>query len=103
MVFIAENLLWFNAQRRCLIFLFVVKHAHRKDTKQILKDEISHVRFGMRWIEKLKANDQDAFELYKESIKESLPLKRARGFIFQEEYRKEAGVPDSWIAAIKHS
>jgi hypothetical protein len=37
LVFIAENLLWFNVQRRCLISLFAVKHAHRKDTNQIIK------------------------------------------------------------------
>ena len=69
--------------------------------KQILRDEISHVRFGMRWIQKLKTTDQDAFELYKESITPHLPLKRARGFVFQEAHREAAGVPDHWIASLK--
>ncbi len=70
--------------------------------KQILTDEISHVKFGMRWIQKLKTSDQDAFELYKESITPHLTLKRGRGFIFQEEPRKKAGVPDNWIEALKN-
>ena len=69
--------------------------------KQILRDEISHVRFGKRWIQKLKTTDQDAFELYKESITPHLPLKRARGFVFQEAHREAAGVPDHWIASLK--
>ncbi len=71
--------------------------------KQILRDEISHVRFGMRWIEKLKSTDQDAFLLYKESITPHLPLKRGRGFIFQEANRQAAGVPENWIQALKNS
>jgi uncharacterized ferritin-like protein (DUF455 family) len=70
--------------------------------KQILTVEISHVKFGMRWIQKLKTSDQDAFELYKESITPHLTLKRGRGFIFQEEPRKKAGVPDNWIEALKN-
>ena len=71
--------------------------------KQILTDEISHVRFGMRWIQKLKSTDQDAFTLYQESITPHLPIKRARGFVFQEEPRRAAGVPDHWIAALKQT
>lgn len=71
--------------------------------KQILTDEISHVRFGMRWIQKLKKTDQDAFELYKESISPHLSLKRGRGFIFQESPRQAAGVPDLWISALKQA
>jgi uncharacterized ferritin-like protein (DUF455 family) len=69
--------------------------------KRILTDEISHVKFGMRWIQKLKSEDQDAFELYQESIHPHLPMKRARGFIFQEEPRREALVPEHWIHALK--
>lgn len=71
--------------------------------KQILQDEISHVRFGMRWIQKLKAKDQDAYALYQESIGPLLTPKRAKGPIFQEAPRLEAGVPPSWIASLKNA
>lgn len=68
----------------------------------ILKDEISHVRFGLNWLRRLKdtpANDWDTWEQTLAST--LLTPKRAKGFLVHEKPRQEAGVPDDWIAKLK--
>lgn len=69
--------------------------------KQILHDEIKHVSFGMGWLKKLKEKHADMFDLYQESITPLLTPKRAKGPHFQEEPRRLAKVPESWIQSLK--
>jgi hypothetical protein len=57
----------------------------------------------MRWIQKLKNENEDAYALYTESIKPLMTPKRAKGPIFREDHRKKAGVPDSWITSIRNA
>lgn len=69
--------------------------------QRIVEDEISHVRFGMRWFEKFKPAEKEAFDAYNTSLPPILEAKRGKGFIFNEENRKKAGVSDEWITALK--
>lgn len=68
--------------------------------EQILSDEIHHVSFGYRWLEKFKGK-QDGWESWVESLTPKLTPKRAKGFLVMEENRLKAGIPKEWIERIK--
>lgn len=68
--------------------------------KRILKDEISHVSFGWRWLQKFKKKECD-WDAWKDALSPLLIPKRARGFLIHEEHRRKAGVSDDWIAHLK--
>lgn len=67
---------------------------------KILEDEIKHVSFGYRWLNRLKKGD-DAWEAWVQNQSPMLSPKRARGFVVMEENRKKAGIPEEWISRIK--
>lgn len=68
---------------------------------QIVADEIRHVSFGYRWLEKLKHKSEDGWTAWLSHLSEKLEPKRARGMQFQEENRRKAGIPDAWIDNLK--
>lgn len=68
---------------------------------QIVEDEINHVSFGVSWLHRFNKEEKEPFEFYKESLPVLLEVKRAKGFVFQEDLRKQAGVPASWIESLK--
>ncbi|MBM3200932.1 MAG: ferritin-like domain-containing protein [Chlamydiae bacterium] len=71
---------------------------------RILLDEIKHVRFGINWFHKLQQRqDSHDWVEYCESLYPYLTPKRAKGHIYQEEYRQKAGVPDDWIKKIEEA
>ncbi len=67
---------------------------------QILKDEINHVSFGYRWLNKFKG-DQPSWDSWAASLTPKLTPKRAKGFVLMEENRRQAGIPEYWIEKIK--
>ena len=67
--------------------------------QQIVQDEISHVGFGMHWFERLEGRKD--FDLYKKCLPPILDAKRGKGFVFNEENRKKARVPQEWISQLK--
>ncbi|MCF7852375.1 MAG: ferritin-like domain-containing protein [Simkaniaceae bacterium] len=70
--------------------------------EQIIRDEISHVSFGMHCFNRLKPHsEQSDFNLYKEALPPILSPKRAKGFVFQSDLRKKAHIPDEWISSLK--
>ncbi|MBI2743628.1 MAG: DUF455 family protein [Chlamydiales bacterium] len=69
--------------------------------RTILEDEISHVSFGYRWLQKLKRPDVSEWQEWRESVPERLTPDRACGFTLFEENRKRAGIPDEWIEFLK--
>lgn len=69
---------------------------------QILKDEISHVGFGLRWLKKFKPQTLSDWDAWKQSISSFMTPKRAKGFILHEEYRLAAGIPQDWIDHLKN-
>lgn len=66
---------------------------------QILRDEIHHVSFGWRWLQKLKG-EQDAWEAWTSSLNPKLNPSRAKGFVLHPEHRRKAGIPEDWIAKL---
>jgi uncharacterized ferritin-like protein (DUF455 family) len=69
---------------------------------QILKDEIQHVSFGYRWLNRFKG-ESPAWDAWLGSLGPKLGPKRAKGFVLMEENRKAAGIPDDWIANLRAS
>lgn len=67
---------------------------------QILKDEINHVSFGYRWLNKFKG-DNPAWDSWIENLSPKIAPKRAKGFVVMEDNRRKAGLPDDWIEKIK--
>lgn len=68
---------------------------------RILKDEIAHVSFGWRWLQKFKSPELSDWDAWKEAQSPLLTPKRARGFVIHEEHRKQAGVSSQWIESLK--
>ena len=70
--------------------------------EQIIRDEISHVSFGMHWFKRLRPeNEEDDFTIWKEELPPILTPKRGKGFVFNEENRVKARVPDDWISQLR--
>ncbi|HSX10805.1 MAG TPA: DUF455 family protein [Chlamydiales bacterium] len=69
---------------------------------QILKDEINHVSFGYRWLNRLKG-EESSWDSWVASLHSKLSPKRAKGFTVMEEHRRQAGIPDEWIEKIKEA
>jgi uncharacterized ferritin-like protein (DUF455 family) len=79
---------------------------HFGDTKsaalmaQILHDEINHVSFGYRWLNKLKG-EESPWNAWLSNLGPKLEPRRAKGFTVMEENRRKAGLPEDWIEKIK--
>lgn len=69
--------------------------------KKILSDEISHVAFGYSMLRKLKGSEESDWDAYLHNLSPFLSPKRAKGFLFAEENRKKAGIPETWIEKIR--
>lgn len=69
---------------------------------QILKDEINHVSFGYRWLNKFKGERSD-WDAWLESLSPKIAPKRAKGFTLIEENRRKAGIPEHWITNLKNA
>jgi uncharacterized ferritin-like protein (DUF455 family) len=82
--------------------LYGKSFAHFGDEKsaalmaQILSDEIHHVSFGWRWLNRFKG-DENSWDAWMQSLAPKLDPKRAMGFVLMEENRRKAGIPDDWI------
>ncbi len=64
----------------------------------ILKDEISHVKFGWHWLKRFKQKQQTEWEAWENTLATTLLTpKRAKGFYVHEDPRKQAGIPSNWI------
>lgn len=63
----------------------------------ILRDEISHVRFGWRWLQKFKTPEVTEWDAWVRSQSELLKPKRAKGFVFNRESRLQAGLSEEWV------
>ncbi len=66
----------------------------------ILTDEIRHVSFGWRMLQRLKG-EEEPWNLWTSSLPPRLEPKRAKGFVLMEEPRKKAGIPEEWIEKLK--
>jgi len=67
---------------------------------RILADEIRHVSFGWRMLQKFKG-EGDSWDAWTTSLPPRLEPKRAKGFVLIEENRQKANIPASWIERLK--
>lgn len=87
--------------------LYQKSFSHHGDTlsadlmQKILEDEISHVSFGMHWLNKMKPKEESSWDCWRNNLPDVLTVKRAKGFLLFEENRRKAGIPEEWIAKIK--
>ncbi len=76
--------------------------ASAKLMAKILKDEISHVRFGWRWLKQFKG-ERSEWDAWTNTLASTLLTpKRAKGFFVHPEHRKKAGIPDDWTRQIQN-
>ncbi len=71
--------------------------------QRILEDEISHVSFGINWLKKLKKPEENEWDLWEQNLPSLMTPSRAKGFIYHEDHRRKAGVPEDWIQKLKMS
>ncbi len=71
--------------------------------KRILEDEISHVAFGMNWLKKLKPAELSDWDTWRNAAPLLLTPDRAKGFILNEDSRRQAGIPEDWIQKLRQS
>ncbi len=69
---------------------------------QILHDEINHVSFGYRWLNRWRG-EHEPWDAWTSSLSAKLSPKRAKGFVVMEDNRRKAGLPDEWIEKIKQA
>ena len=86
--------------------LYGKSFAHFGDEKsaalmaRIAQDEIRHVAFGWRWLNRFKG-EKEPWESWVSSLSPKLEPKRAVGFVLMEESRRQAGIPEEWIQRLK--
>ncbi len=69
----------------------------------ILEDEISHVGFGIRWLESFKRPEQPMFEAYTEHLTGHHTPDRARGAELNVEARERARMPQDFLDAMREA
>jgi uncharacterized ferritin-like protein (DUF455 family) len=78
------------------VFAELGDHSTAAILNKVLEDEIGHVAFGVRLLNKLKG-DKFLFEYYQSLLPFPLTPARARGIDFQSQLRRKAGLDDSFI------
>ena len=67
------------------------------------RDEIEHVRFGWRWLARLKPDGASMWDAYNASVEFPLGPRRARGASFDADSRRAAGLDEDFIARLAAS
>ncbi len=71
--------------------------------EQVHRDEIEHVRFGWRWLQRLKGEDESAWDAYRASLTWPLRPAKARGREFDHAGRRAAGLDEDFIRRLEAS
>ncbi|QDU81960.1 hypothetical protein Pla110_37120 [Polystyrenella longa] len=71
--------------------------------RQIHKDEIGHVSFGIEWLRKMKAPGDSDWEAFCKHLHWPLRPFKAKGDTFQDEARRAAGLSDEFIQQLRES
>lgn len=64
---------------------------------KVHRDEIRHVAFAWRWLQRWKPTDKSSYQTFAETIQFPLTPSRARGASFDRESRALAGMDDEFI------
>jgi len=75
--------------------------ASAKLMERIVQDEIGHVSFGRRWLQKWKLPENSEWETWVTNLPPLMPPSRAKGFQFFEENRRMCGISEEWIQSLK--
>lgn len=68
----------------------------------ILKDEIVHVNFGWKWLQRFKQSNASEWDAWERTLASTLLApKRAKGFYIHQEPRIQAGIPMEWIDKLR--
>ncbi|MEE8525849.1 MAG: DUF455 family protein [Thermoanaerobaculia bacterium] len=70
---------------------------------QIHRDEIEHVRFGWRWLQRLKDDDESMWEAFRSHLTWPLRPVKAKGRSFHRRGREAAGLDDDFIRRLEES
>ncbi len=69
--------------------------------ERVHRDEIEHVRFGWRWLQVFKSDDESAWRAYRDHLTWPLRPARARGKVFHRQGRETAGLDDDFIRRLE--
>jgi uncharacterized ferritin-like protein (DUF455 family) len=67
----------------------------------IFEDEIHHVRFGVHWLKQHQEEGKTLFETFSAHCGIINPPARAKGFVFQDEARRSAGLDEDFIQGMR--
>lgn len=70
--------------------------------ERIVQDEISHVSFGHRWLDRMRSDGKSTLQTWQDNLGPVLTPRRARGRIFIDTYREKAKIPQEWIDFLKN-
>jgi len=68
---------------------------------QVHRDEIEHVRFGWKWLQIFKGDDESSWEAYARSLHWPLRPEKARARRFHPEGRRTAGLDEEFIRRLE--
>lgn len=69
--------------------------------ERVHHDEVEHVRFGWRWLQVFKGEDESAWHAYRDHLTWPLRPVRARGKVFHRRGREAAGLDDDFIRRLE--
>jgi len=69
--------------------------------EEVHRDEVGHVAFAWRWLNKFKKENSSAWETYLENVEYPVGPARARGKNFYTNCREEAGIDVDFIAELE--
>lgn len=69
--------------------------------RAIHRDEIRHVQFGMDWLRRLKPAGMDEFQAFEQHLRWPIRPSKARGKLFQQDARRQAGMSDEFIRRLQ--
>ena len=71
--------------------------------ERVHRDEIEHVRFGWRWLERFREEGESLWQAYRASLTWPLRPAKARGARFHREAREAAGLDPEFIRLLEES
>lgn len=71
--------------------------------ERVHRDEIEHVRFGWRWLDRFREEGESPWEAYRRSLTWPLRPAKARGVSFHRKGREAAGLDPEFIRRLEES
>jgi len=71
--------------------------------RKILDDEIAHVSFGCRWLQRWKEEKESEWQTWCKNLPPRMLPSRAKGTHFFSQNREKAGIPQDWIEELRRA